>query len=195
MNKNHTILNEYVNIIWPLLEYSTMKIMDENGIPKINKTNTHQWYLYRQAFYGFANFIDLTYFYSERAQSIFNILCESQPGNTFFNKTLDQITWEEQPIFDPGRKYLILEHMYTGTMFRRDVHNLFMNNNLTIDSVCSTILEKYKVCWIEKSFHPNLFDNYNALPENKRLHKTMRPADMISYYENDLNIKIVNKHL
>lgn len=81
--------------------------------------------------------------------------------------------------------------MYTGTMFRKDVHNLFMNNNLNINSVCSTISEKYKVCWIEKSFHPNLVDNYNKEPENKRLHKTKRPDDLISYYENDIKIKIV----
>lgn len=91
MSKIHTTINEYVNIIWPLLEFSTIKIMDENGVPKINKKSTHQWYLYRQAFYGFANFIDLTYLYSERALSIFNILCQSQPGNIFCGKTLDQI--------------------------------------------------------------------------------------------------------
>lgn len=187
-----SLLTEYVKLIWPLIEYCTNNVMDENGKVNITRVNKHQWYLYRQAFYGFSNFLEIKTFYSEQAQKIFEILCEENKAFAFKEKTLAQVSWEEQPIFDPGRRYIILEHMYTGTMFRKKLLEMSLRKELTIDAVVNLIKKNYNICWIEKHKHHGLHYTESYIPENKRIHKTKRGDNVFEYYDQSAGIKIIN---
>ena len=69
--------------------------------------------------------------------------------------------------------------MYTGTMFRSDIQNLFNKGILSIEEIKKLITSNYKVCLIARS-------------ENQKLHKTQRGIDPIDYYYKN-GIKIMNK--
>jgi hypothetical protein len=193
VNVKNLTLADYVSMIWPILEYCTTQIIDsKNKKVNITKYNQHQWYLYRQAFYGFENFLNLKRYYSAKAQQIFVLLLNSENEKKIDQLTLDQISWEKQPIFDPGRKFLIIEHMYTGTMFRNDVWEYYTGNKskFNVEGICELIKKNYNICWVEKAFHPSLKNN--GKPENSRIHKTKREGDIFDYYEK-MGIEIVNR--
>jgi len=143
-------------------------------------------------FYGFENFLNLKRYYSAKAQQIFVLLLNSENEKKIDQLTLDQISWEKQPIFDPGRKFLIIEHMYTGTMFRNDVWEYYTGNKskFNVEGICELIKKNYNICWVEKAFHPSLKNN--GKPENSKIHKTKREGDIFDYYEK-MGIEIVNR--
>ena len=106
------------------------------------------------------------------------IFTEKSKGTSLAGRSLSNIKWTEQPIFDPERKFLMLEHMYTGTMFRIDVLKLLKEGRLSIEEVAQLIYDNYNVCWITKK-------------ENEKLAKTIRKGNLFEYYE-DKKIIIVN---
>jgi hypothetical protein len=163
-------LKSYLEKIWPILEYCTKEIIDKKtGKPILNSEfQKHIWYLYRQSFYGFASVLNIMqYYYSNAANLIF---MQKSKGTSLEGRSLSNIKWAEQPIFDPNRNELILEHMYTGTMFRIDVAKLFEDRDPSIKEVAKLINESYKVCWITKD-------------ENKKLQKTKREGNLFEYYK------------
>lgn len=168
MGTENKDLIEYLKLIWPILEYCTKYIINDDGKPVYNReSDKHIWYLYRQAFYGFFNVLNKPkQYYSKGAELEFNRLIR---GTSFESRSLSTINWNEQVLFDKGRKHLLIEHMYTGSMFRLNVRHKYNEGALEIDSVCKIVEENYKVCWITKC-------------ENQRLHKTKREGDLIEYY-------------
>lgn len=181
-------LKGYVEIIWPILNYCTVNVMDEDGKPIINDENKHIWYLYRQAFYGFSNYVKPKQYYSKKAAEFFH---KKKNEIRFPFQSLEEINWENQHIIDANRAYLILEHMYTGTMFRLDILNLHKKNELTLDEVCKIIIDNYKICWIQKKLFEWDDNVADAKPENSLIHKTKRDGNLIDYYR-DCGIEIVN---
>jgi hypothetical protein len=182
-------IKDYVELIWPLINYCTVNIIDEHtGKPNINDENKHLWYLYRQAFYGFSNYIKPKQYYSKKAAEYFDK--KKKEYNLPF-QSLEEINWENQHLIDEKRESLILEHMYTGTMFRLDVLELYKKNQLTIDEVCSCIQANYNICWIQKRLYEWDDKNLNNIPENKKIHKTKRDGDLFEYYKK-CEIEIVN---
>lgn len=177
MGTENKELITYIKLIWPILEYCTKHLINDDGKPVLNsESDKHIWYLYRQAFYGFFNVLnEPKQFYSKGAELEFNRLVRGTP---FDGRSLSTITWNEQVLFDKGRQHLLIEHMYTGSMFRLAVREKYKEGALEIDSVCKIVEDNYKVCWITKS-------------ENERLHKTKRQGDLIEYYASR-KIYIVN---
>jgi hypothetical protein len=170
MKKESLTFISYLEKIWPILEYCTKEIMDkETGKPLFDsESRKHIWYLYRQSFYGFASVLpNIKYYYSNAANLIF---IQDSKGTILEGRSLSDIKWADQPIFDPNRKNLILEHMYTGTMFRAAVWKLFNDSKLSIEEVVKIINDNYKVCWITKD-------------ENKNIGKTIRPENLFEYYK------------
>ena len=168
-NESLTLIS-YLEKVWPILEYSTKEVMDKiTGKPNLNsESKKHIWYLYRQSFYGFASVLpDIKYYYSNAANLIF---IKDSKGTILEGRSLSSIKWTDQPIFDPKRGKLILEHMYTGTMFRIAVWKLFNEGRLSIKEVAKLISTEYKVCWITKD-------------ENEKLHKTKREENLFKYYK------------
>ena len=185
---NNITLKDYVQMRWPILNNCTVNVMKENGKPNINDNNKHIWYLYRQAFYGFYHYVNPKKYYSKKAAEFFD---KKKKEIEFPFQGLEEINWENQHTIDPNREFLILEHMYTGTMFRLDVLNLYKTNSLTIDRVCEIIIEKYKICWIQKKLFDWDDNGLDAKPENNLIHKTKREGDLKDYYK-DCGIDIVN---
>jgi hypothetical protein len=178
MIQNNLLLKEYVTLIWPILEYSTKHIISIDGKPVFkNESDKHIWYLYRQSFYGFINVSgNLKILYSKEANDFFTL---KKIGTELESLTLDLVPWNKQTIFDKEREKLLLEHMYTGSMFRNDIWSIYKENKLSIESVSDLINNNYKVCWITKE-------------ENKRLHKTTRDNDVLNYYQEVAKINIIN---
>ncbi len=171
-------LEKYTTDIWPVLSYCTQHIIRPSGrSPQLTPNNGHYWYLYGQMFYGFDAYLDLPTYYSEKAQEIYLALSGPDP----IYPDLATVPRSFQTQFDPGRKQLIYEHMYTGSMFRYDMLQLHLENRLTVGEVCELVRRKYAVCWITRE-------------ENKLLHKTRRPDDVFGYYASK-GIRIVNAEI
>lgn len=168
-------LEKYTQDIWPILSHCTEYLINPTGrSPKLSSNNRHYWYLYGQMFYGFDEYLDLPIYYSQKAQEAYLTLS----GEARIHQDLSTVPRAIQTGFDPGRKTLIYEHMYTGSMFRYDVLQLHKANALTQEGVCELVKDKYATCWITRE-------------ENTRLHKTRRPDNVFEYYASK-GIEIVN---
>ena len=181
MQKNNPMnLKNYIKIFFPAIQHCTWATQQDNFV------KDHIWYLYRQIFYGFHSYMDAKtkIYVSKNASVCFEELYAKYVEESKEKKkepkllTAETLNWTTQPLIDKGRKELIFEHMYTGTMFRNDAIELFKNNNLTEESIEKLIIDNYKVCLITKE-------------ENKWLHKTERGKDPIQYYA-ETGIEIIN---
>jgi hypothetical protein len=174
-------IETYIELVFPIIQHCAIESL------KKDFQKNHIWYLNRQIFYGFGDFeikSDEKVYHSENALNCFEELnnkykqeCESLNKKPKELK-ISTLTWHEQPLIDPGRKHLLFEHMYTGTMFREDVISLHISGNLSSQSLLTLVQEKFMVCLITKD-------------ENKKLHKTQRGTDPLDYYEKQ-GIKIIN---
>ena len=170
MGTENKDLIEYLKLIWPILEYCTKEIMDKKtGKPIFNTDyKKHIWYIYRQIYYGlFYVLPNKKYYFSKEAEIIFK---KNSKGTRLEKYSLENITGELQNIFDKGKKELLVEHMYPGTMFRLAVWEMYRNNKLSVKNVSQLILSKYSICWVTRI-------------ENKRLHKTRREGNLFEYYK------------
>ena len=171
-------IEKYIELAFPIIEFCA-----KEGQEKEIKKN-HLWYLYRQFFYGFGMFFTKNY-YSQKAELIFKDLYETYLLECVEKNIepkmikIDSFGWNTQPLIDKGRNKLILEHMYTGTMFRNDIQDLFNKDILSIEEIKNLATSNYKVCLITRC-------------ENKGLHKTHRGLDPMNYYS-EQKIIIVNK--
>jgi hypothetical protein len=150
-------LDEYVETLIPIIKaLRSEKARNRRGYKKLQL-----WYLYRQFFYGFKEFLDdATHCkVSRRAQEEY--ARGGQEGN------LEDMTWNDQPRFDPGRETFLLEHTYTGDMFRADIDELD-DNELTVDRIAGLVRAKYFVAWIlrEEDNILNELGYRNERPEN-----------------------------
>lgn len=162
-------LEDYIKLVLPIIRFCS-----ENKSTNRFRGN-HIWYLYRQIYYGFSETVgsEFVCYCSESALEVYDHL----KGKEITGKALRDLKWKEQPKVDPGRKELILEHMYTGDEFRNDVYESLAANELNVDSVSELIRKNYSVCWITRM-------------ENKKLPKSKRPEGPIATY-NAVGIKLV----
>lgn len=176
--KNMATIEKYIELVFPIIEHCAI----ESGKKGFQKE--HLWYLNRQVFYGFGMYFS-GHFFSEQAELKFDELyskyiqeCRNMNKEPL-EITIQTLTWDTQPLIDKGRKELLFEHMYTGTMFRDDIKKLYESGILSIQEIKKLASSKYKVCLITKS-------------ENQKLHKTQRGLDPLEYYAKQ-KIKILNK--
>jgi hypothetical protein len=106
--------------------------------------NTQLWYLYRQIFYGFSEYIDWD------SRCLASVKAQNKYNELGYEGSLRQRRWREQPEFD-GRARLngnfLLEHIFTGNMFRSMISEIPVHN-LTTEIVREIIGENYYVAWI-----------------------------------------------
>lgn len=145
---------------------------EEENNPDIFK-KSQLWYIYRQYFYGFAEFIN--------REKLFNAsICAQQefekiePGKKIVNEN-----WEHQPRFDRGRKMFNLDHIYTGSMFRNAIKKLDWLDKLNVQEVENIIQKNYRMAWILKT-------EEKRLPRSKRK-DTLEDALEI-YLQNDIQL-------
>jgi hypothetical protein len=171
-------LEKYTSLVFPIIKHcAEVSMLDDYS-------KDHIWYLNRQVFYGFGAYHSSKIHYSQEALIAFKKLytdyvakCRSE-NKVPKELTIDTLTWAQQPIIDKGRKLLIFEHMYTGTMFRDDVLKHYKSGKeFSVAAIVQLIEEKYSVCLITKN-------------ENEKLHKTQRGNDVFEYYKN-IGIKII----
>ena len=125
-------LDEYIETIIPIVR----ALRNERARNARGYKRLHLWYLYRQSFYGFTEFLDVATHCkaSRRAQEEY-----TRRGR---QDNLKEMTWNDQPRFDPGREIFLLEHTYTGDMFRADIDDLD-ENELTVEKIAGLVRTKY----------------------------------------------------
>lgn len=150
--------------------FDACKALEREGLkPK----KYHIWYLYRQSFYGFENYLDLG---SKRQASVkADVMFKGiLPFEDIRNKD-----WTDQQSFDPGRKVFILEHVFTGDMFRCMIDEL-PETQRTPESILDIVRNNYITAWILKT-------------EDKKLGRSIRGktlSDAKKYYlEKNIEIK------
>ncbi len=155
------VLNIYMEKIIPqsysIEDYAEAIIPVINLCLKEKKENlklykkSHLWYLYRQAFYGFGDFMDGQSAYRMSAGAAEEYKKIDPVGDLRMRK------WSEQPTFDSGRQKGIfhLEHVYTGDMFRDAVEAL-AEDGLTAQKLVQLIEKNYCVAWILKTENTHL---------------------------------------
>ena len=159
MAHRSTTLEAYADIV---LSIATLCNKERLENPKPYK-GLHIWYLYRQAFYGFAEFIDwkTACRASERALEKYR---EEDPSGDIRTQK-----WSDQPRFDNGRQKgkFHLEHVYTGDMFRGAIETL-PEKERTPQNITRLIQDNYCVAWILKK--------ENALLPRSNRGKTLEDA-------------------
>jgi len=142
---------DYIKTLIPVIELN----LKEKEADKKNYKSRQIWYLYRQFFYGFSEFLEAEEIYWCSAGAL--KLYKSITGK----KDLYLQTWKNQPKFDTGRKIFNLDHIYTGEMFRNDMEKLYSSNSLNGESIEQIIRNNYRMCWILK-------EEEKRLPRSKR---------------------------
>lgn len=170
MNKDQATysLEEFIESIIPII-LLVRKERERN--PKRYK-KTQLWYLYRQIYYGFGKNGVLDWnkicFASVKAQ---NEYLKLNKGDDIRKRV-----WEEQSEFDGQLRHegkFLLEHVFTGDMFRKAVDNL-KDEELTISNIKEIIEDNYYVAWILRE-------------ENRKLGKKSRGTcvnDAFKFYKN-----------
>lgn len=139
-------IDDYAQAILPIINLC----LKEKEVNREAYKKSHLWYLYRQAFYGFGDFMDGQVAYvSTRAMEAYKK--KDKDGDLRTRK------WSEQPTFDSGRQGGIfhLEHIYTGDMFRSAIEEE-AKGGLTAQKIVQLIKDNYRVAWILKSENKDL---------------------------------------
>ena len=190
MNNFKLNLTSYVEKCWPIIEYCTIGCAIEKKI--FIKYNHQIWYLYRQIYYGFGDYIKLKYYYTEKALKFY----KNNKAKFLDVKSLADARRNQQLKFDPARE-LILEHMLPGDMFRQYLVERYIADKkmLSIKEVVKFLEKYYKVCWVENKRQDGRKSENSILPRSNRVFKQTKPIDkydMIAYYTNEAKIIIVN---
>jgi len=107
-------------------------------------------YIFNQMYYGFIDFIpESNFYYSEKACNKYEKL--KLRHHLTENMPLSQLKWKDQPKIDEGRKILHQEHIFTGTMFRKELLNAELKNPLSKTKIKKLVNDKYRIAWITKS--------------------------------------------
>ena len=124
---------------------------------KKGRKGFHLNYIFNQMYYGFIDFIpESNFYYSEKACNKYEKL--KLRHHLTENMPLSQLKWKDQPKIDEGRKILHQEHIFTGTMFRKELLNAELKNPLLKEEIMELVNNKYRIAWITKE-------------EDKRLNK------------------------
>ncbi len=185
-------LKSYVDKCWPIIEYCTIGYAANKA--QFIKDNKHVWYLYRQIYYGFGDYILLKHYYTEKAHHFYN-----NNKKRFLELGIDSLADTKnvhQLKFDPNRE-LIFEHMLPGDMFRQYLVERYITDKkmITQEEVVSFLEKYYKVCWVENKRADSEKSENSHLPKSQRVFKQSTPFDkydMIAYYTNEAKITIVN---
>lgn len=131
-------LSDYCAVVLALADLC--KREQKDGAP--NKA-LHSWYLYRQAFYGFHDYLKLANrdLASQRANKRFG---ELLPG-----RDIRDLVWSDQPSFDPKRREFHCEHVYSGNMFRNHVDQI-INTSERVEKLANIVQENFRIAWILK---------------------------------------------
>ena len=194
MDKFELNLKSYIDKCWPIIEYCTIGYASEIEPLGFTRNNHHLWYLYRQIYYGFGDYINLKYYYTEKANDFF--LKNIDKFKKLGIGSLAEARGNLQLKFDPNRE-LILEHMLPGDMFRKYLIERYKEHNQMIskEEVISFLKNNYKVCWVENKRKDGQKSENSILPRSNRVFKetiAIDKYDMIAYYTNEAKIKIVN---
>lgn len=166
-------IDEYIAAILPLIKLTKKyKASDSYAAHTLH-------YLYRQAFYGFHDFGKKSV--SKEAKKEYEKLGYS---DSITSKTVnDQTSFEPSGRrSDTGGAIFHLEHVLTGTMFRKMIDDI-PDDELSDEAIKKIIKEHYHTAWITKI-------------ENKRLdmngYKSERPNDPLEAYSN-VNIELMDE--
>jgi len=117
---------------------------------KKGRKGFHLNYIFNQMYYGFIDFIpESNFYYSEKACNKYEKL--KLRHHLTENMPLSQLKWKDQPKIDKGRKILHQEHIFTGTMFRKELLNAELKNPLSKTKIKKLVNDKYRIAWITKS--------------------------------------------
>lgn len=152
LRKLSMTINEYAEAILPIIKLC----LKEKANNPTSYKSSHLWYIYRQAFYGFTEFID----WKSRCRVSVDAMAEYKKIDPFGD--LRNRKWYEQKDFDSGiqKGKFHLEHIFTGDMFRDAIESLSAEL-LTVDRLVDIVRDHYSVAWILKT-------------ENKRLPRSDR---------------------
>ncbi len=143
-------LTLFVESRMPMLEHA-MKVWQRDGSPKKGHAKPvakREKYAFKQAFFYGAMYYGGRIFASKNALREAHVLGVAGP--------LWDLTWEEQPRFDPERRKLHLEHVFTGTMCWDAVIAMHSRGELTAKNVERLLREHYAVAWITKAENSEL---------------------------------------
>lgn len=124
--------------------------------------NPHYKYLYYQSFYGFGAFLDprTSVHVSKKAREKY---AAERSRNPELPIDLRDVTWDQQPKFDAGRRHFHLEHIYTGTMFRAAMTDIKRPAD-----VVELVRKNYRMAWILRKELKPRGRGLKRLPKAKR---------------------------
>lgn len=158
-------LDQYIKVLIPIIKLCNLeKVKNKNGYK-----GTQLWYLYRQFYYGFGDFLDW------ESRCLVSDAAKTAYGRIAPGSDLRKKKWYEQSDFDKGHQNGIfhLDHVFTGNMFRDAIDNI-PPNDLSVEGIKKIIEDNYYVAWILKK------------PENKNLGRKKRGQivqDAIKFYK------------
>ena len=164
-------LKEYIKIVFPIL-----KEAHKNRKTKpITKSPLN--YIATTIFYGLLEIDEFNsnVQVSKMAQEVYNNIENNDKPD------LRNLQWIDQSKYDPKRELFILEHIYTGKMFKNALDNI-IEEELTEEKVIEIIRKNYQAAWITRG-------------ENKDLNKSIRGENLdnaLKHY-NDMEIELNNK--
>ncbi|MBT6941500.1 hypothetical protein HN992_03610 [Candidatus Woesearchaeota archaeon] len=138
--------NEYYSIFQDIYDV-IFKLELHN---KKGRKGFHLNYIFNQMYYGFIDYIpDGNFYYSKCAHDAYKTLKMNHHFTE--NMPLSKLKWKDQPKIDEGRKILHQEHIFTGTMFRKELLNAELKNPLSKTKIKKLVNDKYRIAWITKS--------------------------------------------
>ena len=132
-------------------------------------------------YYGFIDFIpESNFYYSEKACNKYEKL--KLRHHLTENMPLSQLKWKDQPKIDEGRKILHQEHIFTGTMFRKELLNAELKNPLSKTKIKKLVNDKYRIAWITKS------ENKMLDKEGLKMNRSDKCVRERSFFAGKINI-------
>lgn len=144
---------EYTVMILPIIEFN---VKDPNS--------SFERYLYYQSFYGYSRFFP---------QPISNKIVEM-----YSKQNINPI--EEYIRNNRGLKGdFILEHIWTGGMFRDEMKSLYLANHLTVEKIVEVVNKNFAMGWMTKDEKRNRKDY--------KIRNSKRQRDEIEYLKSLLS--------
>jgi hypothetical protein len=138
-------LREYVETVYPIIKFNVQnqKVYPENGYK-----NNNLWYIYRQIFYGLSSCLNKEdrVFYSPDIEDFL------KSGKSF--NDLINVNWGNRKGILEDYTKVHLEHIYTGSMFRDAVFEIFdspmKDDEEAIEKIIELVNKNFYSAWITK---------------------------------------------
>ena len=152
-------IEEYTSALLPMINLC----MIERERNPSSYVKTQLWHLYEQAFYGFIEFVDWDSHCRVSSKAL------AHYRHTYPDGHLKKRKWFEQKEFNLGGRHsaYLLEHVYTGEMFRNAIDSLGEHHR-TVEHIVRLVQTEYCVAWI-------LRQENGRLPRSRR-GKTLQDA-------------------